>query len=362
MTPEILEAVNKLSATTSEQLKSLSAQGRESELRIDALAQSLAGGEHFTPSARKSVMDSVIKSAQLDALRNRTAKSALIPLQNVSMKALVNDNSATNQHFDTQAQRHPAITADNRRKLRLLDLLTVLPISSGSFEFQPLLGSNGADYQIGQGDTKSENESTFGMETVQICTIAVHEPASEQVLSDSPVLAHFLESRLKYNVLNKFEREVVGGVGGTGKITGLVSKATAYTPTATETVDIVGEAQAVLDDAGWQADIVIMSPIRWNALRTQKGTDGQYISGSWSDPQGNPNMWSLPVITSSSLDNDTILVGDTQHLVILDREQPSFSFNYTGDGFIQNILTGRAELRGSVAVLAPASLLKITIA
>lgn len=367
MTTEvILKAVQEHAAVTATELKALRDANHEHQLELDAVKQAIAGAlpdGYQAPAQRKSVLATVVKSAQIDDLRNRSAKVARIPLNSVSIKSLVNDSSAGNTQFSTQAQRFDGIGNDPRRKLSLLDVIPSLPVVAGSFEYIALDGfTSAAAYQLTQGSKKAVQTTPTEVKTANIATIAVTQKASTQVLSDAPSLQNYLQSRMTFDVASKLEAELIGGTAGAGKITGLSAQSTAFTAVAAVAVaDQIGEAISQLDADGWNADVIVMSPAQWNAIRSERSTDGIYLAGSWNNPAA-ANVWGVPVITSSSIAADEILVLDSQQLLLLDRQQPVFEIAYSGTDFEENLLSMRAELRCGLAVLAPSAVLKITIA
>lgn len=357
MTTEVvLKAVKEHADTTADALKEVHGQ-------IQVIKQALAGADADieTRAKRKNIFAQVAKSAELDALRTHSSKVARIPTQ-ASIKSLVNDNSEGNIHFDTQAQRYGSIANDARKRLTLLDVIGSIPVAASSFEFVSLDGySIAADYQTTQGSKKAVQETATDLKTANIVTIASLQKASTQVLADAPTLASFLQNRMSYDALAKLEGEILGGVGGAGKIDGLLNQATTFTAEGDKLPDQLGEAIAGLDAAGWSANAIIMHPSVWQAMRSERATDGIYVAGGWSQPSA-PSVWGVPVITNAFMPIDEVLVIDTEQLLLLDRQQPVFEIGYSGDDFDRNLLTMRTELRAGLAVLAPSAVLKLTVA
>lgn len=360
-TETILAAVKQHADQTAATLETMKASTDKRIKELDGMVVELAqknAGVSFSgmqPQRSKGIATMIESSGQLDGLRNRSAKSVQIPMDGVSVKALVNDSAATHTQFDTGAQRYDGIANNPMRKLSLLDAMQSLPVSAGTFEFNQLTAaySNSAAEQVNQGDKKAAQVTTSALKTVTIKTVAVTEPVSEQVLADSPALSQFLHNRMMYNVSAKLEGLIA---------TELVSEATAFTPTATATPDAISEAIAELDTKGWNASIIVMSPATWSALRTERSLlDGQYIAGSWAAPTA-PSVFGVPVITSPTMADTTVLVLDSSQVIFLDRQQAAFAFGYSADGFERNLLTARAEVRGNVAVMAKGAVQKITLA
>lgn len=362
MSEVILKAIKQHADSTAEQLKSLSAQGRESELRIDALAQQLAGGEGFEPSARKSVLSTVTKSAQIESLRNRSATVARVPLSNVSVKSLVSDVAGVgNELMSTVATRHDQMANDPRPQFNLLSALQSVNVETGVYEFVSLNGYESAsDYQLKQGDKKKEQQIPSELKQVTAATIAVYTVASTQILADSGNLGQWIQSRLTHDVLKKLENEIVSGAGGQGKILGLSAQAQDFTATSAATVDQILEASVELQASGFTATHCIMHPRTWATLRSERSTDGVYLAGSWAENIA-PAIYGLSVILNSAIAETEVLVMDSNQIMLVDRMSPTYQIGHAGDSFIQNELVCLVELRSSVAVLAPASLQKITI-
>lgn len=107
-----------------------------------------------------------------------------------------------------------------------------------------------------------------------------------------------------------------------------------------------------MTNSGYSNLLVLMNPLKWHQLRTERAEDGdgQYLVGSWATP-ATPTMWEAPVATSSSMPTDQALVIDVQKVRLLDREQPSVLISSEhADNFTRNLVTILAELRAGLAV------------
>ena len=333
-------------------------QMRDEITHLSQLSQPYPGGGQPT----KKGLSQAITSDGMRAFQNRSVKSAQIPLQ-LSVKALVGDVvGAGNQLHSVQAQRDGGIGEDARRSIRLLDLLPRMSVNSNAFEFVALDSFiNATDYQDGEGAEKAEQTVATELQTASIVTIAALLTASEQVLADSPMLSSFLDSKLRFGLLDKLERELIAGAGTTGTIKGLVAHATAATTPATAPADKIGEALTQLEIAGWRGGLVILHPNDWQAIRAERGTSNDgYISGGWASAAGSM-MWNVPSLTSSSLTEGTALVLDPAQMALLDRQSVMLEVGHVGTQFAQNLVTLRAELRAGMAVFSPSAILKVTL-
>ncbi|WP_016856005.1 phage major capsid protein [Halomonas smyrnensis] len=330
--------------------------------QIDELAQKNGTPAGFGQTGQKSVSTTVATSEKLQALRDRSVKSVIVP-SDASIKAVVGDAGGDGDDaFNVQPNRATGVFNDPRRRLSLLDLLPTIQVSTNSFEFVSLDGFvDAAAYQLAEGDAKAEQAMPTALQTANIATIAAVLHASEQVLADTPALSQFIQSRLVYGVRQKLEAEIVAGAGGTGQISGLLTEATAFTPTASiASADAIGEAIAHLESLGWMPGAVLLHPNDWQTIRSERTSGGEYVATGWDSPAG-PNVWGVPAVVTSAMTEGTVVVMDPAQTVMLDRMSAGFAFNYSGDGFTTNVITGRAELRAGLAVMAPTAVQKFTI-
>lgn len=334
--------------------------GVKNELADLAQRSQTPGG--YGKAKAKSVASMVAADDQLNALRSRQTKSVIIPTD-ASIKAVVGDAGGVGDDaYSVDGYRFNGIANDPRRALSLLEILPSIQVNSNSFEYTALNGfTDAAGYQLAEGDAKQEQAMPTELKTAPIATIAAVLHASEQVLSDSPALAQFIQSRLIYGVRQKLEAEILNGAGGAGQISGLLTEATEFTPTAgISSADAIGEAMAELQSTGWNPGVIVLNPADWQTIRSERTTEGVYVATGWDSPAG-PNIWNVPVVASAAMTAGTALVMDPAQAMMLDRMSANFQLGYVGDGFAQNVISGRSELRAGLAVMAESAVLKLTI-
>ncbi|MFA7351401.1 MAG: phage major capsid protein [Methylotenera sp.] len=348
----------------SDEYKSLSASFAELAQKGDMGYMSAPGGMNT-----KAISRLFDQSTELKAFRERKQKSAIITGEtslDVLIKATVVGDagtSSTDYTYPVQAARYGQIANDARTQLSLLSSLPRIGVSAASFEYVALDAaySDAADYQVNQGDTKAVGNLPTELKTANIATIAVTLPCSEQVLADSPALMTFIQSRLNYSVLLKLQNELVAGAGTTGKIGGLLTLGTAFTQSSNAgDADAIGEAQAQLQTIGWNANLVLLHPTKWQALRAERLTAGDYVAGGWANPAP-PSIWGVPVLLSAAVPTNKAIVMDTTQCLLLDRQSVAFEFGRINANFVENILQARSELRAGLAVLSPSAVQVVTI-
>ena len=310
---------------------------------------------------RKSLGEQFAASDSFQAFVNREAKSATFT-SNQTLKNLVNsgagDTSAT--EYPTHPQRDPRLGNDPRRRLSLLEALPTQPMTSATFEWVSLDGyQNAADEQQIEGDIKAQAVMPNELKTVRAATIAHFLPASEQVLQDTPQLASQIEGLLRYGVQAKAESLIIAG---DGIIQGLQQVGTGFTAaTGLSLADAISESQASLDATGWNASHVVMHPLDWHAIRSERAsTSGEYVATGWNMPAA-PNVWGLTVVTSPAVQQGRPIVLDASQVAILDRMGAVVEmFREDSTNVRTNTVTVRAEARMAFAVFAPTAVRLVT--
>lgn len=304
----------------------------------------------------KGAVQAFLKSPGVAAIRSGAKDTGRVELPSISVKALVNAGrgQAGDSEFSVRAERATGIQNDPRLAFQLLEVLASIPVGSGTYEFTQLESfDNNADYQLKEGTLKAESDVTLVEATANIQTIAHWTRASVQVLDDEASLQSYLGNLLSYGALAKLEAEIINGVGGTGKILGLLAQAVPFVPAiATTPTDRVGEVAASMKAEGWKPSIVLMNPLDWFAIQIQKSTDGLYLLGGPQDP-ANATLWKNVVVETPSLARGKALIIDPAHVRILDRMAPSvIATRFDRDNLVTNLVTLLAELRAGLAVFA----------
>ena len=333
--------------------------------RLNALEQVVAGLNGSVPNLHRNGGPDPFASeafvARINQFKEGLPSTGRIHLAGVKlrdllrMKALVNpdDNVSPLTDFPTQTQRGQ-IVAPAMRPLTLLDFLLSTPLTSASFEFVQIQRTPAAAVQEQEGDLKAETVFTTSLETAKAATIASWTDASRQVLADNPQLSTILRMILAYDVLEKLERLLVNGAGdATDVIHGLVPQSVLIDTDATIAPDIISEALATMNVAGYTVGVVAMHPFDFHRLRTLKaeGGDQQYMVGSWASPAPQ-NVWNTPIVECSSLTEGEALLLDRSKAMVLDREEvQAMVSTETGDNFKRNLVTLLCEGRWGLAVL-----------
>ncbi len=142
-----------------------------------------------------------------------------------------------NSNTLVRPDRRAGIVAGAFRALRIADLLVTIPTTSNAYEFTRELSFTNNAAETSEGVIKPESDLTFELETVNIRTIAHWIKASKQILSDSPAVAAYIDTRIMYGVDLREDAQLLNGDGIGQNISGMTIAAntTAYTPTSGDT-------------------------------------------------------------------------------------------------------------------------------
>ena len=96
--------------------------------------------------------------------------------------------------------------------------------------------------------------------------------------------------------------------------------------------------------AGFNPDLVALNPLDWLALNVAKGSDGQYLSGSYLGemPSG---MRGLRVVISPAIAAGKALLMDSSHSEVIVVDRFSVEIGTDGNDFTKNLATLLGEIR-----------------
>lgn len=356
---EIKSLIDQSDARVFERIDAIQSQVKDVESELLTLQQKGAVGG-LTPQTKgnKSITATLRESDGLRALKNGARSSGQIDL-GMSIKALTSLQGSTASPaagIDVQSERAQGLYGYAMRPLSLFDVMPVRSIASNSLTFTQMQSfSNAAAGQAGEGVEKAEQNIDPDLKSAPIETIAVWHDASNQVLDDEPGLEQSITMLLMHGVQEKAERQIISGAGGGFTISGLTNEGTTFVPSVAPMADRIGECQATMANSGYQPDLVILNPVDWFTIRSERAVSGdeQYVGPGWNAP-ATPSIYGVRTIASPAVAQGTAIVVDTRFVSLLDRMQPTVEFSReTGNNFKANLTTILAELRVGLAVFDP---------
>ena len=109
------------------------------------------------------------------------------------------------------------------------------------------------------------------------------------------------------------------------------------------------------------ADLLILNPNSWSAIRRQTNTLGNFLIAADLSSDPVDQVWGVPVVeTTVCPDGEGWLLDTSKFGRLAVREPMSLRIGYSGTDFVQNVLRCVAEIREVLTIERPAAVLHIT--
>ncbi|WP_280301972.1 phage major capsid protein [Nocardia neocaledoniensis] len=271
-----------------------------------------------------------------------------------------------------QPIRMPTIDLVERNRLTLLDLID-RGQTDGNFEYVQITGvtQNAAvvPESTGPADSaalKPTSDMTTTLADAKVVTYADGYDVTNQMLSDAPAMATYMNAQLDYSLSNVVEEKLLNGTGTSGEPRGILATSGVQQQTyvnAGGTVDDTtamafvkairkGITKVVRLDGG-KVDAIVISPEMDEAIDLLQDANERFY-GQGPFGSGPNTLWGRPRVTSERLTDTHGLLGDFKQVALLDREGLSvLAFNQHKDYAQRNMTYVRAELRAAQVIWKP---------
>jgi HK97 family phage major capsid protein len=278
--------------------------------------------------------------------------------------------------------RMPTVDQVDRARLTLLDLIT-RGQTAGNFEYVQITGvtRNAAIVPEATSGTdaaalKPISEMETELADAKVYTYADGYDVTNQLLSDAPAFATYMNSELSFGLDNCIEEKLLNGTGVSGEPTGILNTTGVQEVTYAGGEGIAEEISPAAAMAfikavrrgitritrlpGGVVDAVVLSPEMDEAIDLlQDANDRFYGAGPFS--AGPTTLWGRPRVTSERLVLSQALLGDFRQVALLDREGLSvLAFNQHKDYAQRNMVYVRGELRAAQVIWKPNRLAVVT--
>jgi HK97 family phage major capsid protein len=189
-------------------------------------------------------------------------------------------------------------------------------------------------------------------------TVAHWIKLTKQVMDDAPMLASYVDTRMRYGVELRLDSQLLNGDGITPNISGMMAAGnhTAFTPTGADPIVSIRQAMTQVAQADYQATAVILNPADVEAIDLTKDSQGAYVA---ADPRSNiqATIWGLPIVSSNAMTAGQFLTAAFPVAYQQwNRQGTTVDLSDSDDtNFQSNLYTLRAELRAMLATYRPAS-------
>ena len=309
--------------------------------RVLRLEQKGTGRNDGHTSTGQSLGTQVVKAFEDSKSLFEKTRSVRLDV-NLDLKAAGDAITTTN----ARAIMSGGVGAPQGGVLGLQNGLNARPMSGiSAIEYSRFTGQQGAAaVQAAEGDMKAAVRPDHTLITQTAITIAGFTKMSRQSLTDSAELGRAVDTVLTRSVYTALDQVLVAGsvspvFAGYGPLAVAFTSVT-YTPIP----DAVSEGVATMQVAGFAPDLVALNPLDWLALNVAKGTDGQYLSGSYLGkmPEG---MRGLRVVISPAIAAGKALLMDSSHSEVIVVDNFSVEIGTDGNDFTKNLATLLGEMR-----------------
>ena len=245
------------------------------------------------------------------------------------------------------------IQAANADPLTLVNMIDWVPITTSLVEYVRESATSFMADIVAEGALKPESSLTFGPASLKVDVVAHWLRVTNQLLSDAPALAAYIEGRMAYGVRLKIEYLIINGE--TDSFDGLLKAGNSLTITSADNaIDTISTAKAEAYKNFLPPETVIINPQDWAEIEQSKGTDGHYLFGS-PGAAVQPVLWGLKVVQSPSMPVGKFWAGNlTMATTGYIREDMDVELSTEdGDNFRKNLVTIRAEMRAAFGVVMP---------
>lgn len=165
--------------------------------------------------------------------------------------------------------------------------------------------------EVAEGNANTDSALDFTLRTEPVQEINGWIPVTRQSLDDNAGLQSYVTGRLRHMLNARRSLQLIAGDGTSPNISGILDRSGLQSQAkgADPTLDAIHKGitkVAVTGDA--TPDAIVLHPNDWQDIRLTRTTDGIYILGNPGDP-GAKQLWGLPVTTTTSISENTGLVG-----------------------------------------------------
>ncbi|WP_336513766.1 phage major capsid protein [Pollutibacter soli] len=294
-------------------------------------------GEGYTLQAK--VTEALIKNA--------SQIKALLKGQEHVMQLKVAGNMTIGSNLTGDSIRSYAGTPQRpTNKFHLRNLITTVQTATGNIAYPrtPTTISEGSFSRVAENTEKSQMDYDVLMINQTLQYLAAWVKVSRVMLEDLPFLAAYISQSLIEDYLTAEDQSF---------FTSLTSVADTGSTSATETIDKILDYVAQVEASGYTASAVILRPSAWVKILKTAPSNYSTPAGVKVSDSGQVMVAGLPVFKSNLVASGKVWVGDFGKAAIAQAEAFNIRTAETGDDFIKNNVTVRAESRADIMIYSP---------
>jgi len=262
------------------------------------------------------------------------------------------------------AEYNNTIVHAPEREMHMRNIIRQSPLTGATYSYPVYTLKEGAAGIQTEGSAKATADFNIVFKNEVPVVIAVTETLSEQILDDIPGLLSFISNRMIELLLLKEDDEILNGAGGSNRLNGIITQATAFVPTGTantanaDRFAYLFSAISQLLQLNRKINGIVLNPYGYFELlqvkTTQKEYTSPYAAVTWIN--NTLRLAGIPIYMTTALGANNFLVGDWNQAELKMKNDINVAIsNEHGTNFTQNLVTIRVEERLGLAVYQPAS-------
>jgi HK97 family phage major capsid protein len=248
------------------------------------------------------------------------------------------------------------------RPIEILDLIPTRPILQAVDKYMEETTRTHSAAEKSEGAAYAESAFVWTERTQAVEKITDSLPVTDEQLEDGGQLAGILDSRLRFGVRQRLDRQVLVGDGTSPNLSGILDRSTQTQAKGGDPYfDAIFKAITKVRHTGYASpSAVVLHPTDYQSIRLTRTADGRYIMG---EPMaaGAQVIFGLPIAISGAITQGTGLVGDFVNFCYIgERRGIQVLVGYVGDQFKEGKRTIRADLRACFTVTRPYAFCTVT--
>ena len=354
------ESSEKLSSKLTTEINDMSKQYAELQDEVTALAQ-----KNFSTAPQKpqTIGEQFVANDSYKAFAAGTANRANFEFQ---------ANTVISGQDDVLVPRDmmEGIVPGAFRRLSILDFVPMGRTTSDLVRYTKEATFTGAAAETAQNTQKPESSITFTPTNSEVKTIPTFLKMSKQLMDDAPAVESYINSRLRHNVRQRLDSQIINGDGTGENLSGVITNSTAVpVGSAANAFDYSNIGKYAVEVADYQADFWFVNPADWGAsFETVKrgASDAAYVGASGAVSYVNngltPLLWGLPVVTSNAVPAGTVIGGSRDAMMLWMRDDVQVQAFEQDENNVQlNLVTIRAEMRAAFTVFRDEALITLDL-
>jgi len=343
--------------------KQLDALELASKRTNDSLSKTKSFGDYLSESME-------LKKSDLESMASRDLRKTKFYIDN-GQDFIRNKTVATitlgNVTGALPTSISPTFVMPNERKVHVRSLLMNSRMTDATYSYPVFTDKEGTVGIQTEGSAKSKMDYNVEYKVETPIVIAALSTLSMQILRDVPRLQSYVTQRMVEQLLVKEDSEILSGAGGSNRLNGILTRASAYAPTGTANkVAKANRYSYLLNAAGqlaagdYSPNGILINPFAYYEMLQVSTTTNEYTAplAGITFLDNTLRIAGIPVYASTAMATEAFVIGDWSQAELLTRDALTVDISTeNSDNFEKNLVTIRVEESIGLAVEKSAAFL-----